>query len=107
MKKLILTMAILSSLPSQAGILDSLFSTKSPAEKCVELTTRNYGKDKQLILGCQKHISKYANKCIEIIINSNSQMHPKTPEICSYINNKHGVKALEEFSIEYKNKIKS
>lgn len=88
----------LISFQAQAGLSD-LF--KAPSEICTQEVVRQYGNSKDLIRGCQKHESKQANKCLDIIIRSNSQMHPDTTLICSYVNNDHATQAMEEFSYKY------
>lgn len=102
MKKMILALTLIAGTTAQAGILSDLLDTRNPAEKCADMVIRHYGKNKDLILGCHEHESKYSNRCVELIIESNSQMHPKSTLICSYVKSKYGVKAMEEFSLEYK-----
>jgi|GEM_PF-5632878 len=95
-------LVFLLSFNTQAGISD-LF--KSPGELCTQEVVRVYGNNKELIRGCQKHESKLANECLDIIIRSNSQMNPTTPLICSYVNNHFATQIMEEFSFKYKLKV--
>lgn len=101
MKFPLLLATLLISTQVSAQSLGSLFDRRSPSERCTDEVSRHYRPTAEMINGCNQHTSREANRCVDIIIESGSQMHPKTTLICSYQNSKHGIKAMEEFSREY------
>lgn len=99
MPLLLLTLMISSQLQAQS--FTDLFDRRAPSERCTSEISRHYQPTADMISGCNKHTSREANRCVQLIIETGSQMHPKTTLICSYQNSKHGIKAMEEFSAEY------
>src|SRR5690554_3800615 len=101
---LLLAGLILSTQVNAQSFGERLFDRldrRAPSERCTAEITRHYRPTAEMIQGCNKHITKEANRCVELVIETGSQMHPKTTLICSYQNSKFGIKAMEEFSREY------
>lgn len=101
MKMPLLLLSLMVTSQLQAQSFSDLFDRRSPSERCTSEISRHYQPTGDMISGCNKHTSKEANRCVEIVIETRSQMHPKSTLICSYQNSKHGVKAMEEFSAQY------
>lgn len=76
-------------------------------EKCVDMTERFFGSDqkhsKELILGCQKHQSKYANKCYQTMIFSEAEFSDRMSLICSYVDSRNTAVLIEDFTSVYSN----
>lgn len=69
--------------------------------KCLQMTGKNYGYARDLVLGCQNHKNKFANKCYKDLINSEAQFHNRMTQLCSFADNKLAVDIIEEYADTY------